>query len=194
VGVAVSGIDVADGVGMTVKNSSEIGSCLLETDTASLEVDAKRVVTHDPQYAPYQCSVNSDQRTLSADCSEMRDTVRMRGVAGASELDDAVRIWLAPIVEEMGKSQVSRWMGYQRSRTQLDGYMARKGNLAFRVEWIASIAAGLGISTDEALSQIRDVLRDMKRAAAASPLPGRAERLAKQSALPPEAPVAKTKK
>lgn len=95
-------------------------------------------------------------------------------VLGQTDADEALRAWLSKILEKHSISQVSRWMGYEKSRTQLRGYMARE-DLAFRIEWIAQIAAGIGISTAEALQEIRDCLIKLP-SQQASPLPGKRER------------------
>lgn len=135
-------------------------------------------------------------RTKSVPSSLAGRRRTLGSVLGATQLDEAVRAWLAQILEDHKRVQVSRWMGYKKSRTQLDGYMKHE-NLAFRVEWIEKIAAGLGISTEQALVEIRDKLRDLPKPATvtpASPLAGKNARLAEQSSEQPQGRSAKKAK
>jgi hypothetical protein len=156
------------------------------------EGGTERVHGHASHTAPNMCSGQDPMRTVLAVSSVTRRARTLAPVPGTSLLDDAVRIWLARVLEKHSISEVSRWMGYQKSRTQLRGYLARE-DLAFRVEWIQRIAEGLGITPDAALLEIRDIVIRL-REAAASPLPGRAARLAEQPEEPQQDPAAKKAK
>lgn len=158
----------------------------------SEERGSERVDGHASQTAPYLCSGQDPTRTVLAVSSVRQRARTLAPVPGTSTLDDAVRVWLARVLEKHSVSEVSRWMGYQKSRTQLRGYLNRE-DLAFRVEWIQRIAEGLGITPDAALLEIRDIVIRL-REAAASPLPGRAARLAEQPEEPQRGPSARKAK
>jgi hypothetical protein len=161
---------------MTANEGGELFSRPLKTVRvlARKKQLAHRVLSHGTESALTQCTRQAPECTKSADSPHSRRGRSMVVVLGQTDIDNAVRAWLSKILENHSVSQVSRWMGYERSRTQLRGYMARE-DLGFRVEWIAQIAAGLGISTADALTQIRDCLIKLP-ARQESPLPGKRER------------------
>ena len=96
-----------------------------------------------------------------------------------TDIDEALRRWLRRILESHSQTEVSRWMGYggpsgvNPGRAQLERYLRGDPNRFFRVSHIATIAAGLGITSSEAWIQIYDELLAARQK---SPLPGREDR------------------
>jgi hypothetical protein len=140
-------------------------------------------------------SVKRHKRTVTAVSSVARTAGTLYDVADSTELDEAVRAWLRGLIDKTrpvhySKSEISRWMGYEESRTQLDGYLAGAETRNFTVAYIAKIAVGMGITPAEAWMEIYDEIPKGRRR---SPLPGKAEREREQPReSPPGARRAKT--
>lgn len=118
-----------------------------------------------------------------------------------TDIDEAIRKWLRYLLETHSKREISAWMGYggesggNPSRSQLDGYLRRDANRHFKAAYIAGIAAGLGITSGEALLQI---FAELPRGHRSSPLPGRSDRedarASAQRALTPQGSESKSAK
>jgi methionine synthase II (cobalamin-independent) len=132
-------------------------------------------------------SVKRHRRTVTAVSSVTSAVGRLLGVADTTELDEAVRAWLRKLTDKkepvhFSKSEISRWMGYEESRTQLDNYLAGGEKRNFTVAYIAKIAEGMKITPAEAWMQIYDEIPKGRRR---SPLHGKAEREREQQHEPP---------